>query len=136
LYTILTVVSLTAAVGWWESYRRNRDLLADTQTAASPFNQQAGPLAKETVIGDRDLHKVLPLLFKLRNLPAGYASRNVPTPLLAELGLSQRERLQSSAEQTSPGGLERLYRPGLMSRLEEFLEANKDKPSYIYEALK
>jgi type VI secretion system protein ImpL len=136
LYTILTLVSVTAAGAWWESYRRNRDLIADTQTAVAQFNQQAGPLAKETVIGDRDLHKVLPLLFKLRNLPAGYASRGVPTPLLAELGLSQRERLQSSAEQIYHVGLERLYRPRLMYRLEEVLEANKDKPSYIYEALK
>ena len=137
LYTILTLVSLTAAGAWWESYRRNRDLIADTQTAVAQFNQQAGPLAKETVIGDRDLHKVLPLLFKLRNLPAGgYASRGVPTPLLAELGLSQRERLQTSAEQIYHVGLERLYRPRLMYRLEEVLEANKDKPSTIYEALK
>src|SRR5579872_6867707 len=136
MYTILTLVSVTAAAAWWESYRRNRDLIADTQTAVAQFNQQAGSLAKETVIGDRDLHKVLPLLFKLRNLPAGYATRDVPTPMLAELGLSQRERLQTSAEQIYHVGLERLLRPRLMFRLEEVLEANKTKPSYIYEALK
>jgi type VI secretion system protein ImpL len=136
LYTFLTLVSITAAAAWWESYRRNRDLIADTQLAVAQFNQQAGPFAKETVIGDRDLHKVMPLLFKLRNLPAGFATRNVPTPMLAELGLSQRERLQSSAEQIYHVGLERLFRPRLMFRLEEVLEANKTKPNYIYEALK
>jgi type VI secretion system protein ImpL len=136
LYTILALASVTAAAGWWESYRRNRDLIADTQQAVAQFNQQAGPFAKETVIGDRDLHKVMPLLFKLRNLPAGYATRDVPTPMLAELGLSQRERLQTSAEQIYHVGLERLFRPRLMFRLEEVLEANKSKPSYIYETLK
>ncbi len=136
LYSILALASITAAGGWWESYRRNRDLIADTQLAAAQFDQQAGPFAKETVIGDRDLHKIIPLLFKLRNLPAGYATRDLPTPLLAELGLSQRERLQSSAEQAYHVGLERLLRPRLMFRLEEVLDANKTKPSYIYEALK
>jgi type VI secretion system protein ImpL len=136
LYTILALTSIGAASGWWESYRRNRDLIADTQLAATQFDQQAGPLAKETLIADRDLHKVMPLLFKLRNLPAGYATRDVPTPLLAELGLSQRERLQTSSEQIYHVGLERLLRPRLMFRLEEVLDANATKPSYVYEALK
>jgi type VI secretion system protein ImpL len=136
LYTIVTLISVTAAAAWWESYRRNRDLIAETQSSAAQFAQQAGPFAKETVIADRDLHKVMPLLYKLRSLPAGFATRDVPTPLLAELGLSQRERLQVSAEQIYHVGLERLFRPRLMFRLEEVLDANKANPGYIYEALK
>ena len=125
LYTFLMLVSITAAAAWWESYRRNRDLIADTQLAVAQFNQQAGPFAKETAIGDRDLHKVMPLLFKLRNLPAGFVARNVPTPMLAELGLSQRERLQTSAEQIYHVGLERLFRPRLMFRMEEVLKRTR-----------
>jgi type VI secretion system protein ImpL len=136
LYTIITLISITAAAAWWESYRRNRDLIADTQSAVAQFNQQAGPFAKQTVIADRDLDKVMPLLFKLRNLPAGFATRDLPTPMLAELGLSQRERLRSSAVQAYHVGLERLFRPRLMFRLEEVLDANKANPSYVYEALK
>ena len=66
---------LGLAAAWSESYRRNRDLIADTQSAADQFTQQAGPFAKETIIGDRDLHKVMPLLYKLRHLPAGFATR-------------------------------------------------------------
>ena len=127
---------LGLGAAWTESYRRNRDLIADTQAAAAQFTQQAGPFTKETVIADRDLHKVMPLLFKLRNLPAGFATRDASTPLLAELGLSQRERLQSSGEQIYHVALERLFRPRLMYRLEEVLEANKANPGFIYEALK
>ena len=136
LYTIITLISVGAAVAWWESYRRNRDLIAETQSSVAQFTQQAGPFAKETVIADRDLHKVMPLLYKLRTLPAGFANRDTATPLLATLGLSQRERLQSSAEQLYHIGLERLFRPRLMFRLEEVLDANKSNPGYVYEALK
>jgi type VI secretion system protein ImpL len=134
--TAIALFSLTAAGAWWESYRRNRDLISQTQAAVAQYAQQAGPYSKETVIGDRDLHKVMPLLYKLRNLPPGYASRNEPTPLLAMLGLGQRERLQSSAVQAYHIGLERLFRPRLIFRLEEVLNANKSNPNYIYEALK
>jgi type VI secretion system protein ImpL len=136
LYTIITLISVSAAVAWWESYRRNRDLIAETQSSVAEFTQQAGPFAKETVIADRDLHKVMPLLYKLRTLPAGFANRDTATPVLATLGLSQRERLQSSAEQIYHVGLERLFRPRLMFRLEEVLGANKSNPGYVYEALK
>ncbi len=76
---------------------RNKDLINRTQYAVTDYVQQAGPYLHETTIGDRDLHKVLPLLDKLRNLPAGYATSKVPTPRLATFGLSQRERLQNSA---------------------------------------
>lgn len=136
VYTTITLLSALAAGAWWVSYVRNRDLIAQTQSAVADYAQQAGPYAHETVIADRDLHKVLPLLYRLRNLPTGYASRDVPTPMLATFGLSQRERLQTSAEQVYHVGLERLFRPRLIYRMEEVLDANKANPSFIYQALK
>jgi type VI secretion system protein ImpL len=136
LYLSISLVAVTAAGLWWVSYSRNKDLINRTQYAVTDYVQQAGPYLHETTIGDRDLHKVLPLLDKLRNLPPGYATRKVPTPQLATFGLSQRERLQNSAEQVYHIGLERLLRPRLVYRMEEVLEANKSNPGYIYEALK
>ncbi len=136
LYSTIVLLSVVAAGAWWESYRRNRDLISETQSAVAQYTQQAGSYAKETVIRDRDFHKVMPLLYKLRTLPAGYATREAPTAFLASLGLSQRERLQTSAVQVYHIGLERLLRPRLMFRLEEVLNANKSNPGYIYEALK
>jgi type VI secretion system protein ImpL len=136
LYAVITLISLAAAAAWWESYRRNRDLISDTQAAVAQYTQQAGPFAKETVIADRDLHKVMPLLYKLRTLPPGFANQDKPIPLLATLGLSQRDRLRTSAKQVYHVGLERLYRPRLMYRLEEVLDANKTNPGFVYEALK
>src|SRR5579872_5704093 len=136
LYFAISVIAVTAAGLWWVSYERNKDLINRTQYAVTDYAQEAGPYLHETVVGDRDLHKVLPLLNKLRNLPVGYATRKNPTPRLATFGLSQRERLQSSAEQVYHIGLERLLRPRLVYRMEEVLEANKSNPGYIYEALK
>jgi type VI secretion system protein ImpL len=136
LYLSISLVAVAASALWWVSYSRNKDLIDRTQYAVADYVQQAGPYLHETTVGDRDLHKVLPLLDKLRNLPAGYATKNVPTPRLATFGLSQRERLQNSAIQVYHIGLERLLRPRLVYRMEEVLEANKSDPGFIYEALK
>jgi type VI secretion system protein ImpL len=136
LYSLVSLVAIAATALWIVSYTRNRELISRTQYAVAEYGQQAGPYAHETVISDRDLHKVLPLLFKLRNLPTGYANRDTPVPLLATFGLSQRDRLQNSAEQAYHIGLERLFRPRLMFRLEEVLDANKNNPGQLYEPLK
>ncbi|MDB5504010.1 MAG: type secretion protein [Tardiphaga sp.] len=136
VYGAIALVTIAAAGGWWESYRRNRDLIASAQTAVVQYAQQAGPFATEKTIGDRDFHRVMPLLHKLRTLPAGFSTHDTPTPIMATLGLSQRERLQASAVQIYHVGLERLFRPRLMFRLEEVLDANKANPGFTYEALK
>ena len=139
LYTTVALFAVAMTGLWWVSYRYNSELISATQFAAVDYARQAGPYAHEAVIGDRDLNKVLPLLYKLRNLPTGYATRETPTPLLATFGLSQRERLQTSAEQVYHVSLERMFRPRLMFRLEEVLNANKSNQSNagnIYEALK
>src|SRR6266404_405299 len=136
LYTTVALFAVAMTGLWWLSYAYNRDLISATQFAVADYGRQAGPYAHETVIGDRELHKVLPLLYKLRNLPTGYATRETPTPLLATFGLSQRERLQTSAEQVYHVSLERLFRPRLMFRLEEVLNRSKANPGQIYEALK
>ena len=136
LYSTIAVLSLAMAGLWWTSYTRNRDLIYGTQAAAADYERSSGRYAHETVIGDHDLHNVLPLIFKLRNMPTGYATRETPTPLLAMMGLSQRERLQVSSEQVYHVALERLFRPRLMFRLEKVLEENKSNPGAIYETLK
>jgi type VI secretion system protein ImpL len=136
LYTTVALFAVAMTGLWWVSYGYNSQLISATQFAVLDYARQAGPYAHETVIGDRNVDKVLPLLFRLRNLPTGYATRETPTPLLGTFGLSQRERLQASAEQVYHIGLERMFRPRLMFRLEEVLNANKSNPGQIYEALK
>lgn len=135
-YTALVAVSLALAAAWWISYSRNRALIAQTDEAIAAYRTAAGPLGKETMIGDRDFAKVLPLLHQLRHLPAGYAERGNPTPVAATFGLSQRERLLSASETAYHLGLERLLRPRLIYRMEEQLDAHRSDPGFIYQALK
>src|SRR5215475_13556198 len=133
--TIATLaIGLTTA--WLVSYSRNSSLITQTQASDNEYIDAAGPYAKELVVGDRDLHKIVPLLHRLRHMPAGYAQRDVATPVAATFGLSQRERLQSAAESAYHLGLEKLFRPRLIFRLEEVLDANMQNPGFVYEALK
>ena len=136
LYRRCSLITVGAAAAWWTSYNRNKDLIDRTDAAIADYRAAAGPLATETIVADRDLAKVLPLLHKLRLMPTGYAQRAATVPLLATFGLSQRDRLQSSSESAYHIALERLFRSRLLYRMEEVLEANRNNPSFIYEALK
>lgn len=134
--TAIVLLCASAALAWWTSYGRNKALIGETIVAAADFHTSAGALANESEISDRDLAKILPALNKLRYLPAGYALRDDAAPFAATFGLSQRERLKSSAIQAYALGLERIFRPRLLYRLEEQLEAKRTDTSFLYDGLK
>ncbi|MDP4024936.1 type VI secretion system membrane subunit TssM [Methylobacterium sp. NEAU 140] len=121
---------------WWTSFLRNGQLVALTGALTGKYRGDAAEILREPVVADRNFSKVLPLLNALRYLPTGYATRDEADPILATFGLSQRPRLRSADETAYRAGLERLYRPRLIFRLEEQLEANRNNPGFVYEALK
>ncbi|MGV7031525.1 type VI secretion system membrane subunit TssM [Methylobacterium symbioticum] len=121
---------------WWTSFLRNGQLVALTNGLTGKYRADAAEILREPVVADRNFSKVLPLLNALRYLPTGYATRDEGEPILATFGLSQRPRLRSAAETSYRAGLERLFRPRLIFRLEEQLEANRANPGFVYEALK
>jgi type VI secretion system protein ImpL len=135
-YAVVGTLAIGLTTAWLVSYNRNRGLIDQTEVSDKEYVAMAGPYAQETLIADRDLHKIIPLLHKLRYMPAGYSQRDTATPVAATFGLSQRERLQSAAESAYHIGLEKLFRPRLIFRLEEQLDANLRNPGFIYEALK
>ena len=134
--TTIAAVTLGLSTAWYVSYGRNRALIDQTEAADREYSTNFDTLVHETLIEDRDLHTVLPALDRLRAMPAGYTVRDIPTPLAATFGLSQRERLQSSSENAYHVGLERLLRSRLIFRLEEQLDANIANPAFVYDALK
>jgi type VI secretion system protein ImpL len=137
IFKAVSAIVVLAACGLcWVSYTQNRDFIAQTRTAVTELSQDAGTLAGETTVRDRDLTKVLPSIHRLRYLPAGFAHRDIATPPLATFGLSQRERLQAMSVDLYHVGLERLLRPRLLFRLEEQLNARKTDAAFVYEALK
>ena len=134
VYTTLLLATAGMSAAWYASYTRIRDLIAGTNAAAAEFT--AKPLAKESMIADGDLAKVLPLLHQLRYMPVGYSHKNDATPVAETFGLSRRERLLTVSENSYAIGLERLYRPRLIYRMEELFEKKPNDTSFIYEALK
>jgi type VI secretion system protein ImpL len=135
-FSLIGLISAGLLAAWITSYNRNNELIQQTDAAGKKYLADAGPYANENLIGDRDLHKVLPLLQELRNMPAGYAVRNAAVPWSSSFGLSQRERLESSSQNAYHIALERLFRPRLLFRLEEQLDSNPSDPGFLYEALK
>lgn len=135
-FSAIALVFAGISTAWLVSYSRNRALIEQTDAARAKYLADAGPYAKETEVGDHQLHKILPLLQELRDFPAGYAVRNVPSPWSGGFGLSQRERLQSASEDAYRIGLERLLRPRLAFRLEEQLGNKVNDPGFLYEGLK
>jgi type VI secretion system protein ImpL len=135
-YALVALASLALASVWWTSYSRNKALVAQTDAAIADYRSAGGPVERETTISDNDFAKVLPLLHRLRYLPAGYGNRHAPRSMWAGFGLSQRGRLEAASDEAYRVGLERLFRPRLIFRLEEGLENNKNNASYVYDALK
>ena len=135
-YAFIVAICAGTAGAWWVSYNRNLSLIAAAGDAGSEYAVSAGNLPREEVVADRDYAKVLPLLQKLRYMPAGFVQRETTVPFSAGFGLSQWERLESSSVATYRLALERLFRPRLLYRLEEVLDLHRNDASYVYEALK
>jgi type VI secretion system protein ImpL len=144
VFSAIALVSIGASAAWLTSYQRNRTLIEATDLANTTYEKDAGNLARANIVGDHDLHLLLGPLYELRNMPAGYGTRDASTPFLAGFGLSQRERLLSSSENAYRIGLERMFRSRLLFRLEQQLDAQLDpkldpkdiNPGFLYEALK
>src|SRR6478736_6469407 len=134
--SLIGLVSIGLIAAWLTSYKRNSDLIEQSLQADSEYAAAGAPLIKQTLIDDHDLDKVLPLLYRLRNAPAGYGLRNEAVPLSARYGLSQHARLLSPSKAAYHTALERMFRPRLLYRLEEQLNARINEPAFVYEALK
>ncbi len=135
-FALIAALSAASAGAWWVSYSRNQALIAAAGGAGREYSASAGNLPREETVSDRDYSKVLPLLQKLRQMPTGFAHREDAVPVPATFGLSQWERLESSSVTTYRLALERLFRPRLLYRLEEVLDARRNDTGYVYEALK
>ena len=136
---VLSLIGLCAvglSVAWLTSYKKNSDLIEQTTKLDGEYASAGAPLIKQTIIADHDFDKVLPLLHRLRNAPAGYTTRNVQVPLSERYGLSQHTRLLSASDAAYHTALERMFRPRMLYRLEEQLGTRINEPAFVYEALK
>jgi type VI secretion system protein ImpL len=79
---------------------------------------------------------VLPLLQQLRNTPVGYGNRSAPTRNGSRIRPEPARPTAIVIEAAYHTALERLFRPRLLYRLEEQLNARITEPAFVYEALK
>ena len=134
--SLIGLCAIGLSLAWLTSYKRNSGLTEQAVQVDGDYASVGAPLIKQTLIADHDLDKVLPLLHRLRNAPAGYATRDAHVPLSERFGLSQHPRLLSVSNAAYHTALERMFRPRLLYRLEEQLNARLSEPAFVYEALK
>lgn len=140
-YVALLLLTAGAVAAWTTSFTRNKTLISATVDEADTYRRNAAAQLESRVVQDSQFERILPLLEDLRRLPTGYAHRDDPTPLSEEFGLSQRDRLTSSAVSAYRAGLERFLRPRLLFRLEKRLDTARNggpgaAQSQLYESFK
>ncbi|MER8482100.1 type VI secretion system membrane subunit TssM [Mesorhizobium sp. M1322] len=118
------------------SFTANRSLIASTTQALSRYRETADPLLKTPTVADVDLENVIGPLDQLRELPAGFDTSDLPTPIEATFGLSQRERLLSASKTAYRQALERMFRSRLLLQAERTIQAKMADPAALYEPLK
>ena len=114
------------------SYAGNRTLVADVDQTVD----QLKATSTSSLAGQGSLEETIATLTLLRNLPDGYAERDQRAPLRLTFGLYQGEKLGTAAEGSYRRALNLLLLPRLMTRMEEQIAANLDRPDFLYQALK
>ncbi len=140
---VATTAMLLAASGilaaWGYSYYNNRQLVASAQAAMADYELAATQDLQATEVKDTDLLRVGNHLQLLRTMPAGYESPEIDdSDWTRGFGLSQQGALRQAARDSYAQGLERLFRPRLVLRVEEQLQSfvAGNETLAIYEALK
>lgn len=133
---IIALISAVALGALATSYTANRSLIAATTQAMNQYRETADTLLKSTTVTDVDLENVIGPLDQLRNLPAGFETGDLPTPVEETFGLSQRERLLSASKTAYRQALERTFRARLLIQAERTIQAKMADPAALYEPLK
>lgn len=132
----ITLIAAAALGTLALSFTVNRSLIASTAQAISQYRETADPLLKSTEVADVDLENVIGPLDQLRDLPAGFGTSELPTPIEETFGLSQRERILSASKTAYRQALERMFRSRLLLQAERTIQAKMADPAALYEPLK
>lgn len=134
----MVLASLTMLGAWSYSYFQNRALVGAAQAAMADYELAATEDLQATEIKDTDVLRVGNHLQLLRTMPAGYDNPTEEVSWTEGFGLSQRGTLRQSARDSYAQGLERLFRPRLILRVEEQLQTfvGSNETLAIYETLK
>jgi type VI secretion system protein ImpL len=129
---LIGIMALILALGLTVSYQRNAALVAASATAVTDVAQKSRELpAQGSVL------VTLPLLNAARGLPAGFAHRNDPVPILNRLGLYQGDKLGAGAVTLYRRLLRGTLLPHIVSNLESALRrGDASNQEFLYETLR
>ncbi len=128
----IAVLLVLIGAGLITSYLRNKAYVADVAARAAAIEKLAEAMpAQAPVLG------TLPLLNAVREIPAGYAEREIDVPLLNTLTLYQGDKLGAGAQMV----YKRLLRDVLLPRIErriadQLRRGDANNPEYLYETLR
>ena len=132
LYSLLAVLSLLLIAGWTISFVRNQALIHDVADATASVQKL---VAAVPPLPAGDVVAILPVLDAARNMPTGYAERDIGVPMSRSFGLSQSGKLGTQANRAYLGLLRDVFLPRVALRLEQQIR-EADSPEVRYEALK
>ena len=131
-YSLLALLSLLLIAGWTISFVRNQALIHEVADATAEVQKQ---VATVPPLPAGDVVAMLPVLDAARNMPTGYAERDVGVPLSRAFGLSQSGKLGTQANRAYLNLLRDVFMPRVALRLEQQIR-DADSPEVRYEALK
>ena len=126
---------LCGGAAFTASFLANRMVVTRVEAATADFTARANALRLEQV-DDADLHQVVPLLDRLRDLAGGATGPNRPGLLVTSVGLSQLGKLRSQEVVAYRKALGDLLLPRLILRLETQLAQHIDDVNFVQQALK
>ena len=131
LGTTAAVVVLALAL-WTISYSNNRSLVNELEREAAETRVRFQDFTQVSP----DLDEMTRLLGLVRDLPTGFAERDVDRPLLAGMGLYQGDKLGRVTQSAYLRLLHKMLLPQLIYRIEDRLYQNIDAQEFLYETLK
>ncbi len=135
--SIAAGIAVTALVTtlWTVSYLGNTALIAQANTDVARYRDSIADLQINPV-DDIDLHRVVPGLNILRDMPGNPTVNDPDPPTELTFGLYQGDAVGTEAAQSYRAALNTLLLPRLLLRLERQMQSNFNKPDLLYQALK
>jgi type VI secretion system protein ImpL len=126
----IAALALLFIGAWTVSYLGNSTLIAREMTASAGYLAAAGPLVQPTV-ADENVASVMPVLDRIRTLPAGYDTARSGVPLSRTFGLDQSRKLESQAIRAYHRALNAVLLPRLVIGMETQLKNSINNPDDV-----
>ncbi len=126
----IAALALLLIGAWTVSYFGNSSLIADETSAGTAYTAAAAPFVQPAVADD-NVAPIMPLLDRLRTLPAGYDTAQVRVPLSRTVGLDQSRKLESQAIRAYHRALTGMLLPRLVVGMENQLRNGVNNPDDV-----